>query len=422
MNSKKLYLNEDLLTEADDVVMDTPNDVVVDRPDTTVVNGEKPSSSKTSTPKTAKKAPSKTVKKQTSSEKTAIKQAAKKAEKDKKQLDKKGEKIIARDFSMKSKEYTFYEGHDYEHPYTYGEWVQRWIDPKTKSFKATKDKPFHKLANAIVVDKDGYYIRRGTEDLASKLIKFKPRNNDKLNDMHRVEPYTYGKSSTTSGNAERKAADPEPKTSAKSTPKSEKTITPKDGAEVKKPSKVEKPVNPEKPAPKKSDDKTPKTVTKKVTDSELGRFRTLSSISGLHVYKKADENKAKLSLAAQKDITVANIEEYGVTVRKKDYDLNDWIATAASKGFLKDLSSNAGEIKDMKESFNRSLTEVYEYEIEQGMLVDFGVYGQLYVCDPNYSEHYYWVTDDESDRYNRNASGWSISKDLALSIIDDDDE
>lgn len=57
-------------------------------------------------------------------------------------------------------------------------------------------------------------------------------------------------------------------------------------------------------------------------------------------------------------------------------------------------------------------------EIYKGDLVDFGVYGKLYVCNTNFSEKYFWVTDDESDRYNEYASGWSISKNLAKSVIE----
>lgn len=64
------------------------------------------------------------------------------------------------------------------------------------------------------------------------------------------------------------------------------------------------------------------------------------------------------------------------------------------------------------------LQENIQSEINQGDLVDFGTYGQLYVCNPTYSSDYYWVTDLEEDRNDKNASGWSIRKDLAKRIID----
>ena len=63
-------------------------------------------------------------------------------------------------------------------------------------------------------------------------------------------------------------------------------------------------------------------------------------------------------------------------------------------------------------------------DIIQGDLVDFGPYGVLYVCDPDYHEDYFWATDDEYERFNKNAPGWSILKELALRIIEtpNDDE
>ena len=57
-------------------------------------------------------------------------------------------------------------------------------------------------------------------------------------------------------------------------------------------------------------------------------------------------------------------------------------------------------------------------DINKGDLVDFGAYGKLYVCNPNFSEDYFWVTDEESERDNEYASGWSISKDLADAVIE----
>lgn len=63
-------------------------------------------------------------------------------------------------------------------------------------------------------------------------------------------------------------------------------------------------------------------------------------------------------------------------------------------------------------------------EINQGDLVDFGHYGNLYVCDPNYQEDYFWVTDDEYERFNKKAFGWSINKELANRVVESpsDDE
>ena len=79
-----------------------------------------------------------------------------------------------------------------------------------------------------------------------------------------------------------------------------------------------------------------------------------------------------------------------------------------------------------------SLNETYDYKadeddydeyyqnpenIEMGSLVDFGAYGKLYVVR-NMNNEYFWVTDLEEERFNPNAPGWSINKELAKSIVE----
>ena len=65
-------------------------------------------------------------------------------------------------------------------------------------------------------------------------------------------------------------------------------------------------------------------------------------------------------------------------------------------------------------------------EVNNGDLVDFGPYGKLYVCNADYEENKYWVTDEKENRDNASAQGWAISKNFAKRIIesyeDDDDE
>jgi len=57
-------------------------------------------------------------------------------------------------------------------------------------------------------------------------------------------------------------------------------------------------------------------------------------------------------------------------------------------------------------------------EIQQGDLVDFGSYGKMYVCNLNYSEESFWITDIKEDRDNSCARGWSIRKNYAQSIVE----
>ena len=64
-------------------------------------------------------------------------------------------------------------------------------------------------------------------------------------------------------------------------------------------------------------------------------------------------------------------------------------------------------------------------EVNNGDLVDFGPYGKLYVCNVDYEENKYWVTDEKENRDDASAQGWAISQNFAKRIIEsyeDDDE
>ena len=66
-----------------------------------------------------------------------------------------------------------------------------------------------------------------------------------------------------------------------------------------------------------------------------------------------------------------------------------------------------------------------DLEVNNGDLVDFGPYGKLYVCNSDYEENKFWVTDEKENRDDENAQGWAISKNFAKRIIesyDDEDE
>lgn len=73
-------------------------------------------------------------------------------------------------------------------------------------------------------------------------------------------------------------------------------------------------------------------------------------------------------------------------------------------------------MKIMKRLVKKS--EVDPLDINQGDYVNFGPYGKLYVCNPGYSDSYFWVTDDEEERDNPRAIGWSMRKDDAENIIE----
>ena len=66
-----------------------------------------------------------------------------------------------------------------------------------------------------------------------------------------------------------------------------------------------------------------------------------------------------------------------------------------------------------------------DLEVNDGDLVDFGPYGKLYVCNADYEENKFWVTDEKENRDDASAQGWAISKNFAKRIIEsyeDDDE
>lgn len=81
------------------------------------------------------------------------------------------------------------------------------------------------------------------------------------------------------------------------------------------------------------------------------------------------------------------------------------------------MENESCELNKKSNKMKSKLTES-ALDINQGDLVDFGPYGKLYVCNPNYHDDYYWVTDEEESRMDKYASGWSIAKDLAERVIE----
>ena len=57
-------------------------------------------------------------------------------------------------------------------------------------------------------------------------------------------------------------------------------------------------------------------------------------------------------------------------------------------------------------------------DIRIGDWVDFGEYGQHYVCNTNYTPEYFWITDQEEDRFKQTLTGWPMRKYEAIEILD----
>jgi NMD protein affecting ribosome stability and mRNA decay len=57
-------------------------------------------------------------------------------------------------------------------------------------------------------------------------------------------------------------------------------------------------------------------------------------------------------------------------------------------------------------------------KVGKGDLVEFEKHGQLYVTNNNYGGASFWVTDQESERYNiDNPKGWYVSKQQFVRIV-----
>lgn len=66
----------------------------------------------------------------------------------------------------------------------------------------------------------------------------------------------------------------------------------------------------------------------------------------------------------------------------------------------------------------KKLAKLNSSDIQQGDYVDFGPYGKSYVCNPNFSDDYFWITKTRSERKNHSAMGWSMPKYQAEKIIE----
>lgn len=64
------------------------------------------------------------------------------------------------------------------------------------------------------------------------------------------------------------------------------------------------------------------------------------------------------------------------------------------------------------------MNNIGESIVENGDLVDFGAYGKLYVSDAYYRGDFYWVTNNEADRFDTDCPGRTIQKDLAVEMVE----
>lgn len=225
---------------------------------------------------------------------------------------KKAPPVLARDFSTSSQGCKFYPNVEGSPVMNFDQWTEKYSKVKEG------DDEYAQWYNAIVTDAEGYYIRRGSENLKGKLIKYIPGDNDEILKMYRVEPYTYygGKKGRPDPVPPEDPEDPDPK-------------PPKDPKDPKK--KKRKP-----PVP--------------IADKDLNRFIQLCRLTSFKVYANANLEK-QLTVNELKAITTPTLDQYSVSTKyqKKLVNLADWMQTAKRLKFLEKFE------RELRGSLNESL-------------------------------------------------------------------
>jgi len=104
------------------------------------------------------------------------------------------ETITKKDLSPACARATFYVNNIYHRKFSQTEWqeyCQEILDPSLDRNSPEYVETVAPLANAIVVDAEGFYLRRGMEDLSKSLQRFMPGVNDRISLHYFVEPYEY---------------------------------------------------------------------------------------------------------------------------------------------------------------------------------------------------------------------------------------
>lgn len=252
--------------------------------------------------------------------------ATKDAGKDLKKARDKAEIVLSKDFNMKYKDAKFYKNKDYKHPIDWETWRREY------GTEISADDPkYAEWYNAIVTTADGYYIRRGAEDLSRKLMKFIPGKNDEVAPM-----YKWGEDKS---NADKPKEEPTKEEKPKTSKGSEEPLTPEEEeiastllGKSKDDKGTSKPSSPEK-APTKKKAPTPGAAPKVVKDKDLDGFRKLAKLTALKVL---DASGNPLKATQINTIKTTDLNNYKVQLRTKTYPLDQWIISAKKAGFLQE--------------------------------------------------------------------------------------
>lgn len=229
---------------------------------------------------------------------------------------KKAPAVLARDFSTSSQGCKFYPNVEGSPVMNFDQWTEKYS-------KVSEGSPeYAQWYNAIVTDAEGYYIRRGSENLKGKLIKYIPGDNDEVLKMYRVDPYKYY-------GGKRGKPDPDPPSGGDEDPKT--------------------------PDPDPKPPKDPKAPRKKkpavpIADKDLNRFIQLCRLTSFRVFANSNLEK-QLTVDELKAITTPTLDQYSVSTKyqKKLVNLADWMQTAKRLKFLEKFE------RELRGSLNESL-------------------------------------------------------------------
>ena len=202
----------------------------------------------------------------------------KEAKKQLKTQNKKAPLLLANDFASKNSRSTFYINNDYDHPMSQSQW-KSWVDSQQgnidkitdKNKKAEAEKQLLAVRyNSIVVSEDGYYVRRGAENLELQRIKFQAGVNDEISSGYFMQPYNYKKAT-----------------------KSRTSVS--------------------------------------VSNGDVAKFKDLCAVTGMAVF---GSDGKQLSTSDIKDIKLQNLSSYKVKIGSIEASLPDWIQAARKKKIL----------------------------------------------------------------------------------------
>lgn len=271
--------------------------------------------------------------------KNAMKRAKKDYDKDQKNKQTTANKVLSKDFSTSNARAKFYIDHDYTNPIDYEDWCEKFRD-----LSSDDGDLYVQWHNAIVVDEDGYYIRRGSEDMRNKLERFLPTRNDELKKFYRIDPYNYAPKTKTKPADKPVGTPPEEDTGKGGTKPAEDPGTPAETPTDKGGKGGKKNPTPKKKAPKEKKSPVP------VADKDLKRFVQLCRLTSLRVYSNAEPER-QLTSNEIKGITTATLDQYSVSAKyqKKLINLADWMQAAKKMKFLENFD------RQLRGSLNESL-------------------------------------------------------------------